>query len=141
MEEVTVSLHGIQDTVLVARSDGVLAGDVRPLVRLDVSVIVNAKGQRESGSSGGGGRYAYGYFQDEDRALTYASEAVRQALLKLDAVAAPAGPCPWSWAPAGRVCCFMRQWATVLRAISIARAPPLLPSVWVSRSRHRCAPS
>ncbi len=94
VEEVTVSLHGIQDTVLVARSDGVLAGDVRPLVRLNVSVIVNAKGQRESGSSGGGGRYAYGYFQDEDRALTYASEAVRQALLKLDAVAAPAGTMP-----------------------------------------------
>jgi TldD protein len=94
VEQVTVSLSGVHDTVLVARSDGVLAGDVRPLVRLNVSVIAEANGHRESASTGGGGRRSYAYFLDEDRALEYATEAVRQALLKLDAVAAPAGAMP-----------------------------------------------
>jgi TldD protein len=69
----------------------VIAGDVRPLVRLNVTVIVESNGRRESGSSGGGGRYAYDYFNQEDRALSYAREAVRQALVNLDAVEAPAG--------------------------------------------------
>lgn len=89
--QVMVGLAATQDTILVVGSDGSLAGDVRPLVRLNVSVIVEQAGRREQGSSGGGGRVAYGYFLDEDRALGYAREAVRQALLNLDAVAAPAG--------------------------------------------------
>jgi TldD protein len=75
----------------VVGSDGALAGDVRPLVRLNVSVIVEHDGRREQGSSGGGGRVGYGYFLDEDRALGYAREAVRQALVNLEATAAPAG--------------------------------------------------
>jgi TldD protein len=89
--QVMVGLAATYDTILVVGSDGSLAGDVRPLVRLNVSVIVEQAGRREQGSSGGGGRVAYGYFLDEDRALGYAREAVRQALLNLDAVAAPAG--------------------------------------------------
>ncbi|GMR07102.1 MAG: metalloprotease TldD [Gammaproteobacteria bacterium] len=89
--QVIVSLAGVHDTILVAATDGTLAGDVRPLVRLNVSVIVEQNGKRERGSSGGGGRVGYGYFLDEDRALGYAREAVRQALVNLDAVAAPAG--------------------------------------------------
>lgn len=89
--QVMVGLAATQDTILVVGSDGSLAGDVRPLVRLNVSVIVEQAGRREQGSSGGGGRVAYGYFLDEDRALGYAREAVRQAVLNLDAVAAPAG--------------------------------------------------
>ena len=89
--QVMVSLAAAQDTILVAGSDGALAGDVRPLVRLNVTVIVEQSGRREQGSAGGGGRVAYGWFLDEDRALGYAREAVRQALVNLDAVAAPAG--------------------------------------------------
>lgn len=91
VRQVMVSLAGVQDVVLVASSDGTLAGDVRPLVRLNVSVIVEHNGRREQGSSGGGGRMSYGLFLDEDRALGYAREAVRQALVNLEAVAAPAG--------------------------------------------------
>ena len=89
--QVMVSLAATQDTVLVAGSDGTLASDVRPLVRLNVTVIVEHHGRREQGSSGGGGRIGYGWFLDEDRALGYAREAVRQALVNLDAVPAPAG--------------------------------------------------
>jgi len=89
--QVMVSLAGVRDTILVAHSDGTLAGDVRPLVRLNVSVIVEQHGRREQGSSGGGGRVGYGWFLDEDRALGYAREAVRQALVNLEAVPAPAG--------------------------------------------------
>jgi TldD protein len=89
--QVMVSLAATQDTILVAGSDGTLAGDVRPLVRLNVTVIVEHQGCREQGSSGGGGRVGYGWFLDEDRALEYAREAVRLALVNLDAIPAPAG--------------------------------------------------
>ncbi len=91
VSQVMVSLAATQDTILVAGSDGTLAGDVRPLVRLNVTVIVEHHGRREQGSSGGGGRVGYGWFLDEDRAMGYAREAVRLALVNLDAVPAPAG--------------------------------------------------
>ena len=91
VSQVMVSLAATQDTILVAGSDGTLAGDVRPLVRLSVTMIVEHCGRREQGSSGGGGRVGYGWFLDEDRALGYAREAVRLALVNLEAVAAPAG--------------------------------------------------
>lgn len=58
-------LAGEYDVMLVARSDGVIAADVRPLVRVSVTVIAEQNGRREMGNSGGGGRYAYGYFTDE----------------------------------------------------------------------------
>ncbi|MDG4595612.1 MAG: metalloprotease TldD [Candidatus Contendobacter sp.] len=89
--QVMVSLAATQDTMLVVGSDGTLAGDVRPLARLNVTVIVEQDGRREQGSSGGGGRVGYGWFLDQDRALGYAREAVRLALVNLDAVPAPAG--------------------------------------------------
>ena len=89
--QVMVSLAAVQDAILIAASDGTLAGDVRPLVRLSVSVIVEHNGRREQGGSGGGGRVAYGYFLDDERALGYAREAVRQALVNLEAEEAPAG--------------------------------------------------
>ncbi|MCB1765347.1 MAG: metalloprotease TldD [Candidatus Competibacteraceae bacterium] len=92
--QVMVSLAATQDTILVAGSDGTLAGDVRPLVRVNVSVIVEQNGRREQGSSGGGGRVGYGWFLDEERALGYAREAVRLALVNLEAVPAPAGTLP-----------------------------------------------
>src|SRR5579864_8811219 len=85
------SVTAVHEVVLVAGSDGTLAADVRPLVRFNVSVIVEQDGRREQGYAGGGGRFGYGYFQESDRALELAREAVRQALVNLDAAPAPAG--------------------------------------------------
>lgn len=89
--QVMASLAGEYDVVLVARSDGIIAADIRPLVRMSITVIAEQNGRREMGSSGGGGRYSYAYFSD---ALLekYASEAVSTALINLDARPAPAGP-------------------------------------------------
>ena len=91
VKQVIASLVAAHDVVLVAASDGTLCGDVRPLVRCNVHVIVEQNGRREQGSSGGGARQAFQFFLDEDRALGYAREAVRQALVNLEAVDAPAG--------------------------------------------------
>jgi TldD protein len=89
--QVMAGLAGEYDVVLVVRSDGVLAADIRPLVRVSVTVIAEQNGRREMGSSGGGGRYDYGYFTDEilDQ---YAAEAVKSACVNLEARPAPAGP-------------------------------------------------
>ena len=92
--QVMVSLAGCRDIVLVASSDGSLAADSRPLVRFSVSVIVESNGQREQASAGGGARVGYGFFLENERALEYARDAVRQAITKLDAVEAPAGMMP-----------------------------------------------
>lgn len=97
--QVNISLAAEYDTVLVMASDGHLAADVRPLVRLNVSVVVEQGGRREQGYAGGGGRYDYLYFLESDRAEGYAREAVRQALVNLEAVAAPAGMMPVVLAP------------------------------------------
>jgi len=94
IKQVVVSLAGTHEVILVAASDGTLAADVRPLVRMNVSVIAEQGDRREQGSAGGGGRIDYSYFQQQDHALEYAREAVRQALLNLEAVPAPAGPMP-----------------------------------------------
>jgi len=94
VQQVTVSLVAAHDTVLVINDEGQLAGDVRPLVRMNVSVIVEQNGRREQGSSGGGARRALDFFLEEERALGYAREAVRQALVNLEAVDAPAGMLP-----------------------------------------------
>ena len=92
VSQVMVSLNGVHEVIMVANTDGTLAADVRPLVRLSVNVIVEGKnGRREQAQGGGGGRVGYGYFLDEDRALEYARDAVRQALVNLEAVDAPAG--------------------------------------------------
>ncbi|MCB1567452.1 MAG: metalloprotease TldD [Xanthomonadales bacterium] len=92
--QVMVSLAAVLDTVLVARSDGVMAGDVRPLVRLNVSVIVEHQGRREQGYAGGGGRYAYDQLLADRRAFAIADEALRQAQVALEAIPAPAGSMP-----------------------------------------------
>jgi TldD protein len=89
--QVMASLAGVQEIILVARSDGTLAADVRPLIRLNVTVIVEANGRRETASTGGGGRLSYGHFVEQDLARHYAREAVRQALVNLEAGEAPAG--------------------------------------------------
>lgn len=89
--QVIVSLAATLDTVLIAASDGTLVADVRPLVRLNVQVIAETNGRREQGYAGGGGRYGYRELIENGRALAFADEAVRQALVNLDAVDAPAG--------------------------------------------------
>jgi TldD protein len=88
--QVMASLAGEYEVVMVARSDGMQAADVRPLVRLSLQVIVEADGRREQGSAGGGGRFDYGHFTD-DVLNDYAQKAVHQALINLDARPAPAG--------------------------------------------------
>ena len=98
VQEVTASLTGVYEQVLVAATDGTLAADVRPLVRLSISVQVEDNGKRERGSNGGGGRSGYEFFladeKGEVRAEAWAREAVRLALVNLSAVAAPAGSMP-----------------------------------------------
>ena len=91
VDQVTVSLVGVHDVVLIATETGQLSADIRPLVRMNVSVIVEQNGRREQGSSGGGSREGYAYFMDQDRAMEYAREAVRLALVNLEAIDAPAG--------------------------------------------------
>ncbi|MCM1128634.1 MAG: metalloprotease TldD [Alistipes senegalensis] len=88
--QVMAGLASEYDVVLVVRSDGALAADIRPLVRLSVTVIAEQDGRREMGSSGGGGRYDYGYFT-EAQVDQYIDEAVHAALVNLDARPAPAG--------------------------------------------------
>lgn len=88
--QVMASLGGEYEVVLVARSDGVMAADVRPLVRLSLQVIAEENGRREQGVAGGGGRFDYAYFT-EDMLQEYAAKAVQQAITNLAARPAPAG--------------------------------------------------
>ncbi|MGO4608837.1 metalloprotease TldD [Variovorax sp. 2RAF20] len=88
--QVMAGLASEYDVVLVARADGTLAADVRPLVRLSVTVIAEQNGRREIGSGGGGGRFGLAYFTDEQIA-EYVGHAVKAALTNLDARPAPAG--------------------------------------------------
>lgn len=91
VRQVTTSLVAAHEVILVAGDDGALTADVRPLVRLNVSVIAEQDGRREQGASGGGARQGLDYFLAADRGEGYAREAVRMALTNLEAIAAPAG--------------------------------------------------
>jgi TldD protein len=88
--QVIAGLAGEYELVLIARSDGLVCADVRPLVRLSLQVIVEEDGRREQGSAGGGGRFDFGYF-DDAILQDYARKAVDQALVNLSAGPAPAG--------------------------------------------------
>ncbi|QJC57473.1 Metalloprotease TldD [Polaromonas vacuolata] len=88
--QVMAGMASEYDVVMVARADGTLAADVRPLVRLSVTVIAEQKGRREVGSSGGGGRFGLAYFNDA-QITQYVDEAVKAALTNLEARPAPAG--------------------------------------------------
>jgi len=88
--QVMAGLASEYDVVLVARADGTLAADVRPLVRLSVTVIAEQNGRREMGSAGGGGRFGLAYFDDEQMGR-YVDEAVNAALVNLESRPAPAG--------------------------------------------------
>jgi TldD protein len=91
VKEVMGRLSGDYEVVMVARLDGSRAADVRPLVHIGLTVIAEQNGRREQGSSGGGGRYDYAYFTDAVL-KEIAQQAVREALINLDAKPAPAGP-------------------------------------------------
>ncbi len=91
VKQVMASLSGSHEVVLVMASDGTVGADVRPLVRLNVSVIVEQDGRREQGYCGTGGRYAFSRFLENDRWKEQVNEAVRGALVNLEAVPAPAG--------------------------------------------------
>jgi len=91
VKQVIASLGSEDVIVLIATPSGFTVGDVRPLTRLNVTVIVEENGKREIGSYGGGGRVPFDFFLEEDRWRRFASEAVRQATIKLHAVEAPAG--------------------------------------------------
>ena len=92
--QVNVSLSGSYDIILITNSFGKMVADVRPLVSLNVSVIVEDGPKRESGRSGGGGRQGYQMFYDNNLAESFAKEAVLQAIVNLDAKPAPAGLMP-----------------------------------------------
>jgi TldD protein len=88
--QVMASLGMEYDVIMVAGSDGRLAADVRPLVRLSLTVVVERNGRRETGHAGGGGRTGLGYFSDETLSQ-YVEQAVHEAMINLDAQPAPAG--------------------------------------------------
>jgi TldD protein len=94
ISQVIVSLAGSHQVMLIVASDGTFSADIRPMVRLNVSVVAEHKGKRERASYGGGGRLDYKLFLKDDLGKSYAQEAVRQALINLEAVAAPAGNMP-----------------------------------------------
>ena len=121
VSQVMASLAGEYEAILVARSDGLIAADVRPMVRLSLSVIVEQGGRREQGMGGGGGRVDYRYFTDAilDE---YARTAVDQALQNLDADDAPAGNHDrGARAGLARESCCTRRSVTGWKAISTAR--------------------
>lgn len=92
--QVNASLSGCYEVVLIANLHGHLSADIRPMVNIHVSVILEENGRRESGRAGGGGRTAYDYFTEKERALGFAREAVREATVNLQAIDAPAGTMP-----------------------------------------------
>src|ERR1700689_2172453 len=89
--QVMASIAAVHEVVLIATSDGALAADIRPLVRFNVTVIVEQDGRREQGYAGAGGRFSLAELVKGDRPLALGREAARQALVNLDAVPAPAG--------------------------------------------------
>ena len=91
VSQVSVGLSGSWSVVEIVRPDGFVATDVRPLVRLNVSIIVEQNGRRESGFFGIGGRYLYDRLFDPATGERAVDEALKQALVNLEAIAAPAG--------------------------------------------------
>lgn len=94
VKQVMASLAGAYETILIVNQEGELVSDIRPLIRMNVSVIVEKDGKTEMAGTGGGGRLDFSYFTEQERVSEYAKEAVRQALVNVDAIAAPAGSMP-----------------------------------------------
>ncbi len=94
IEQVIISLAGSIEHILIAATDNTMAADIRPLVRLNITVLMHDKGRREQGSAGGGGRHNYDLFFDTDKAYEFARDAVRQAAVNLESIPTPAGSMP-----------------------------------------------
>ena len=94
VKRVSASVSAAYSEVLIASTDGTYSKDYRPMVRLNVSIVVEKDGRIEHASSGGGGRYDYRYFIDHKLDEIYTNEAIRQAMVALESVAAPAGNMP-----------------------------------------------
>ncbi len=134
VQEVSASLSGVYELILVAATDGTLAADVRPLVRLSVSVLVEEDGKRERGSSGGGGRFGYDYFlasQEGDvRADAWAKKRCAWRWSTSRRSPPLRGCCQWCSAPAGLASCCMKRSAMGWKAISTGVAPRSLAAIW-----------
>ncbi len=134
VQEVSASLSGVYELILVAATDGTLAADVRPLVRLSVSVLVEEDGKRERGSSGGGGRFGYDYFlaSQEGDVRADAGRKKRCAWRWSTSRRSPPlrGCCRWCSAPAGLASCCMKRSAMGWKAISTGVAPRSLAAIW-----------
>ena len=120
---VIASFAAEDKVVMVVNSDGQMAADRQPLCRLNVTVIAEDGGNRQTGSFGGGGRVEWGYFLEDERWRQYAAR--RRARRWLTWRRSTLRPVRWSscWAPDGPACCCMRRWATGWRVTSIARRP------------------
>lgn len=94
VKKVSAGLNSVYEVILVAGTDGTYVPDIRPLVRINISVIAEQNGMREQGYAGGGGRYTFETLLENNTAKNYAKEAVRLALLNLEAKPAPAGEMP-----------------------------------------------
>ncbi|STU55909.1 TldD protein [Klebsiella pneumoniae subsp. ozaenae] len=134
VQEVSASLSGVYELILVAATDGTLAADVRPLVRLSVSVLVEEDGKRERGSSGGGGRFGYDYFlaSQEGDVRPMPGRKKRCAWRWSTSRRSPPlrGCCRWCSAPAGLASCCMKRSAMGWKAISTGVAPRSLAAIW-----------
>ena len=138
--QVMASIAGEWQAVQIMRADGTRVADLRPLVRLNVSVVVERDGRRETGSYGAGGRFAYDHVTAPAVWRGAVDEALRQALVNLDSV--PARPARWRscWARAGPASCCTRRSATGWRATSTARRPRPSPDCWASGSPCPASP-
>jgi TldD protein len=139
IRNVLASLGVEQKLVLIVSAGGVAVGDVQPLVRLNVTCIAEAGGNRQQGTYGGGGRVAYDFLLDGERYLRFTRAAADQALRNLDAVAAPA-PYRWFSGRAGRAFCSTRPSGTGSRETSTARRPRRSASASARPWPPRCAP-
>lgn len=136
VQEVSASLSGVYELILVAATDGTLAADVRPLVRLSISVQVEDDGKRERGSSGGGGRFGYDWFlgdvDGEARADAWAKKPCAWRWSTCLPWRHLPVRCRWFWAQAGLACCCTKRSVTAWRGISTVAGRPYSAVRWGS---------
>ncbi len=133
VQEVSASLSGVYELILVAATDGTLAADVRPLVRLSVSVLVEEDGKRERGSSGGGGRFGYDYFLASRRATCGPMPGERSGAHGAGQPLGGRRPCgmlPVVLGAGWPASCCMKRSAMGWKAISTGVAPRSLAAIW-----------
>lgn len=144
VQEVSASLTGVYELILVAATDGTLAADVRPLVRLSISVQVEDDGKRERGSSGGGGRFGYDWFlgdvDGEARADAWAKKPCAWRWSTCLPWLHQPVRCRWYWAQAGRACCCTKRSVTAWKVISTVAGRPYSAVRWGSLSPQSCVP-